>query len=96
MSETPKPLEIRHDEANQVFVATVDGHDCELEYRLQGKVMTITHTSVPSPVGGRGIAALLTVRAVKYAESKGWKIEPACAYADTWFKRNTEYQHLLA
>jgi predicted GNAT family acetyltransferase len=47
-------------------------------------------------VGGRGIASLLTTRAVKCAESKGWKVEPACAYADTWFKRNTEYKHLLA
>jgi predicted GNAT family acetyltransferase len=96
MSDAPKPLEIRHDDTNQVFVATVDGYDCELEYRLEGKTMVITHTGVPSPVGGRGIAALLTIHAVKFAEAKGWKIVPACAYADTWFKRNTEYAHLLA
>lgn len=96
MSDTAKPLEIRHDTANQLFVATVDGYDCELEYRLQGKIMSITHTGVPSPVGGRGIAALLTKFAVETAEKQHWKIDPACAYAEAWFKRNPEYAHLLA
>ena len=96
MSDTPKPLELTHDIANQVFVAVVDGFTCELEYRLEGKTMYITHTGVPSPVGGRGIAALLTRFAVKTAETKGWKIVPACAYAATWFERNPEFGHLLA
>jgi len=95
MSDTAKPLEITHDSANQVFQAVVDGYTSEVEYRLNGNVMTITHTGVPSPVGGRGIAALLTKFAVQTAEAKGWKIVPACSYAETWFKRNPEYNHLL-
>lgn len=96
MSDSAKPLEITHDAANQVFTTVVDGHTCEVEYRLKDKVMTITHTGVPSPVGGRGIAALLTKFAVQVAEAAGWKIVPACSYAETWFKRNPEYGHLLA
>jgi|SRR5437870_2758651 predicted GNAT family acetyltransferase len=96
MSDTAKPLEIVHDSANQVFLVVVDGHTCELEYRLSGKTMTITHTGVPSPVGGRGIAALLTRFAVQVADANGWKIVPACGYAATWFERNPEYGHLLA
>lgn len=96
MSETAKPLEITHDSENQVFQAVVDGYTCELEYRLDHNTMHITHTSVPTPVGGRGIAALLTKFAVQVAEKKHWKIVPACAYADAWFKRNPEYGHLLA
>ncbi|QWT21973.1 N-acetyltransferase [Bacillus sp. NP157] len=96
MSETPKPLEITHDRANQVFLAHVDGHECELDYRLEGKTMVITHTGVPEPVGGRGIANLLTRQAVKVAENQGWKIRPACSYAATWFRRNPEYGNLLA
>jgi predicted GNAT family acetyltransferase len=96
MSETPKPLEISHDTTNQVFATTVDGYTCEVEYRLAGDVMTITHTGVPSPVGGRGIAAILTKFAVETARKQHWKIVPACSYAETWFKRNTEYADLLA
>ena len=96
MSDNAKPLEITHDSKNQVFQAVVDGYTCEVEYRLDGNVMSITHTGVPNPVGGRGIAALLTKFAAQTAESKGWKIVPACSYAETWFKRNPEYAHLLA
>lgn len=96
MTDNAKPLEIVHDAANQVFTTVVDGHTCEVEYRLTGDVMTITHTGVPSPVGGRGIAALLTKFAVQVAEAKRWKVVPACSYAETWFRRNPEFAHLLA
>lgn len=96
MSDVAKPLEIIHDEKNHVFRVVVDGHDCEVEYRLDGHTMTITHTGVPSPVGGRGVAALLTRFAVQVAEAKRWKVVPACSYAATWFERNPEYAHLLA
>lgn len=96
MSEQAKALEITHDEANQVFLAMVDGHRCVVDYQLRGNTMVITHTGVPPAVGGRGIAAALTRFAVLAAQAKGWKVEPACSYADTWFKRNTEYASLLA
>ncbi|MGN6481985.1 GNAT family N-acetyltransferase [Luteibacter sp.] len=95
MSADPKPLEITHDRANTVFLATVDGHECELDYRLEGKTMVITHTGVPEPVAGRGIANLLTRKAVDVACHNGWKIHPACSYAVRWFERNTEYKNLL-
>jgi predicted GNAT family acetyltransferase len=96
MSDIAQPLAISHDADNQVFTAVVDGHTCEVEYRLEGDTMTITHTGVPSPVGGRGIASLLTAAAVRFAEGRQWRIVPACSYAATWFKRHPEYAHLLA
>ena len=96
MSDTAKPLEIIHDSKKQEFSVVVDGHHCEVDYRLEGKVMVITHTGVPTPVGGRGIANLLTRFAVQVAEANGWKVRPACSYARTWFERNPEYGHLLA
>lgn len=96
MNDASQPLEIIHDSANHSFSAVVDGHTCEIDYRLDGTTMVITHTGVPEPVGGRGIANLLTRFAVQVAEAQGWTIRPACSYAATWFKRNPEYAHLLA
>ncbi|MEX1826982.1 GNAT family N-acetyltransferase [Luteibacter sp. CQ10] len=96
MNDSPKPLEIVHDEKQHTFSTVVDGYTCEIDYQLDGTTMVITHTGVPDPVGGRGIANLLTRFAVQVAEAKGWKIRPACSYAATWFKRNAEYGHLLA
>jgi uncharacterized protein len=96
MSANAKPLDITHDRGNTMFMAVVDGQECELDYRLDGKTMVITHTGVPEPVAGRGIANLLTRFAVQVAEAQGWKIRPACSYAVRWFERNPEYKNLLA
>ena len=96
MSDQATPLHIAHDEANQAFTTVVDGHTCVVDYSLRGHTMTITHTGVPQTVGGRGIAATLTRFAVLAAEAKGWKIVPACSYAEAWFRRNPEFAHLLA
>jgi len=45
---------VRHDEAAHRFEWTEDGHFCVLDYTLDGKVASFTHTGVPSAVGGRG------------------------------------------
>ena len=89
-------LDIHHDRANGVFSARVDGSHCELDYRLDGSTMTITHTGVPPEVGGRGIAGQLTRHALGVARAEGWKVVPACSYAREFFQRNAGYADLLA
>jgi predicted GNAT family acetyltransferase len=72
------------------FEAIVEGQVSELDYSLDGKVMTILHTGVPSALGGRGIAAELTRVAFATARSQGWKIIPACSYAAAYMQRHPE------
>jgi predicted GNAT family acetyltransferase len=90
------PLSIRHDIAAQRFEVEVDGERCELDYRVSGGVMTITHTGVPSAVGGRGIAGELVAAAFAAAAASGWKVNPACSYAAGWAQRHPEVAQLLA
>lgn len=87
-------MEVEHDAARRRFSASVDGHACELDYRLDGGVMTITHTGVPAAVGGRGIAAAMTQFALEHARSHGWKVVPACSYAVVYMKRHPEFDDL--
>lgn len=87
---------IEHNRAAQRFETRVEGSFCELDYRLSGKVMTITHTGVPDEVGGRGIASALTQTAMDTARAEGWKVVPACSYAQAWVKRHPQYADLLA
>lgn len=89
-------LDIRHDPAAGRFETVVDGQHCELDYRLAGGVMTITHTGVPMPVEGRGIASALTKVAMETARAEGWKVVPACAYAASWLRRHPEFADLRA
>lgn len=88
------PFRIEHDTAGHQFRTTVDGHEAQLNYRLAGTVMSITHTGVPSEIGGRGVAAELMKAALSHAESVGWTVVPACSYAAGFMTRHPEYSHL--
>lgn len=87
---------ITHDRNARRFETTVDGALCELDYDLADGVMTITHTGVPPQVGGRGLAAALVESALTTARAEGWKVVPACSYADVWMRRHPDYDDLRA
>jgi len=93
-------LDIQHDQAARRFETTVDGAHCLLDYTLADGVvscvMTITHTEVPAEVGGRGIASALVKAAMDAARNEGWRVIPACSYADVWMKRQSGYHDLRA
>ncbi|CAN5161248.1 GNAT family N-acetyltransferase [soil metagenome] len=89
-------MDVNHDEIAHRFTCNVDGHACELDYRLADGVMTITHTGVPAEVSGRGIASDLAKAAMAHARAKGWKVTPACSYAVEFMKRHPEFEDLRA
>ena len=88
--------EVSHLPDRRRFETTVEGHECEIDYRLSDGVMTITHTGVPAAVGGRGVAAELTRFALETARTNGWKVVPACSYADAYMRRHPEFDDLRA
>jgi predicted GNAT family acetyltransferase len=79
---------VTHDRQAQRFLTEVEGQFAVLDYRLAGKVMTITHTGVPEPIAGRGVAATLMREAVAAAQAAGWQIVPACSYAAAYLRRH--------
>jgi uncharacterized protein len=83
---------INHDPVKQQFTTEVEGHTGELDYTLSGNVMNITHTRVPSAIGGRGIAADLMRAALKAADERHWSVNPVCSYAVAHLKRHPD-QH---
>ncbi|MGE8687818.1 MAG: GNAT family N-acetyltransferase [Achromobacter sp.] len=89
-------ISVTQDIERSRYTATVEGVLCVLDYHLQGDIMTITHTGVPSQVGGRGIAAELTRHALESARANGWKVRPQCSYAEVYMRRHPEYDDLRA
>lgn len=87
--------EIAHDAATRRFETTVDGERCTLDYELAGTTMTITHTRVPKPVEGRGIAAALMEAALTHARARGWRVVPKCSYAVAYLGRHREWADVL-
>ena len=92
---SPAPA-IRHERDGARFVATVDGRDAVLEYRLDGDVLTVTHTEVPAELGGRGIAGHLVRAAFDHARAAGQRVRTECSYAAAWAQRHADgYRDLL-
>ena len=89
-------VDVTHNESRQRFETTVDEHLCTCDYQLRGNVLWIHHTGVPSPVGGRGIAAELVRVTLAWAEAQGYRVEPSCSYVATYMRRHPETQKLLA
>ncbi|MET0549673.1 MAG: GNAT family N-acetyltransferase [Xanthomonas sp.] len=87
---------IAHDPQQRRFTLHVDGHRAELDYVLEQERMVITHTGVPAPIGGRGLAAQLVTAALEHAQAQGWKVVPACSYAAVFMQRHPQYAALLA
>jgi predicted GNAT family acetyltransferase len=81
---------INHDAVNHRFTTEVDGTHAELEYALDGNVMSITHTRVPAAIGGRGVAAGLMAAALAAARESGWSVHPVCSYAVAYMARHRE------
>lgn len=87
-------IQIQHDPAAQRFFTAVEGWEAVLEYRVSDSVMCITHTGVPAPIAGRGIAAELMRAAVGAASHAGWRIDPRCSYAAAFMRRSASTEQL--
>ena len=83
-------ITIGHDPGAHRFSTEVDGSRAELDYTLHDGVMTITHTRVPPPIGGRGIAAQLMEAALSAARAAGWSVNPACSYAKSYLEKHPQ------
>lgn len=92
----PADSAIRHEASASRFTTTVDGHEGFVEYAQTDGTLTITHTVVPSAIGGRGIAARLVRAALDHARAAGLKVVPQCSYAAAFLDKHPEYADLRA
>lgn len=70
------------------FEAQVEGLTAYLTYEREDGGVAMTHTIVPPPIEGRGIAARLTRTAVDWARSEGLAIDPQCSYVRSWLRKH--------
>ena len=89
-------FQIEHQAGASRFQTLVEGYLSVLDYQLDGGVMRIDHTEVPTALEGRGIAAALTRAALAHAREAGLKVRPLCSYARVYMQRHPETATLLA
>lgn len=88
-------LSIEHLPERGRFQAVVDGEACVADYRLEGGVMSITHTEVAARHEGQGIAGALVQALLDHAQANGLKVRPLCSYARAYMQRHPETGALL-
>jgi predicted GNAT family acetyltransferase len=78
------------------FELVEDGHLAVAEYRIDGGVITFTHTIVPPEIGGRGVAGRLIGAALASVAERGLKVVPQCSFVAAYFQRHPDLASLLA
>ena len=77
------------------FEAQVGEHMAILEYRREGDRITYTHTLVPEPLEGHGVAGRLTQVALDAARAEHLSVIPQCSYVAAYIRRHPAYQNLV-
>ncbi|MCC8186665.1 MAG: N-acetyltransferase [Bacteroides sp.] len=88
--ENQQKYDVTHDADRQRFIIECEGRKSLVEYALKDDKLVITHTFVPEPLEGRGIASCLVRAACEYAVSNGLEPIATCSYAVAWINRNLD------
>ena len=92
---TGKKKTERNEDAGR-FEAEVDGYLAEASYYRNGNKIIFTHTGVPRPIGGQGVANKLIKTALDYAREKNLEVVPLCSFVSVFIRRHPEYRDLVA
>jgi len=88
-------VEVVHNEAQNRFEVSQEGHLAELDYQRTDNQIIFTHTSVPAALEGRGIAGALVKTGLNYARDHGLEVVPLCPFVKGYIERKPEYQALV-
>ncbi|GAB2177834.1 GNAT family N-acetyltransferase [Dongia sp. agr-C8] len=78
------------------FELAVAGHLAVAEYKLDGKVITFTHTEVPPALGGQGVGSRLIKGALEQVRARGLKVVAKCDFVAGYLAKHKEFGDLIA
>jgi predicted GNAT family acetyltransferase len=90
-------VQIEHEADANRWVGRIDGQIVSvLDYRDNGRVVSMTRTFTNPPFRGRGLAAEVVALAVDAVAAEGKRVRPMCWYVADWFDAHPERADLLA
>lgn len=78
------------------YVARLEGAEAEMTWTAAESMDIIDHTFVPPELRGRSVGEALVARAVEDARAGSRKLLPLCSFAAAQFRRNPDWQDVLA
>lgn len=82
--------------ARQRFELDVAQGGAFIDYRRDGRILTLTHAEVPAALRGRGLGAALVKGTLDLVRRRGETVVPRCSFVAAYFRRHPESQDLLA
>ena len=87
---------VRHvPEANRYEYVADDEPLAVVEYRVDGDVVVMFHTSTEPSQRGRGLAARVVQRALDDVRARGLRVEPRCWFVAEFIASHPEYRDLV-
>lgn len=87
---------IKHHPERHRFEIQINGVTGYVEYEESAAEIDITHTIVPSEIGGRGIGTDLVKYALAYARVEHMKVIPSCSFVAAMMDKHEVYKDLRA
>ena len=82
--------------ARRRFELEVGGASAFIDYRRDGRIVTMTYAEVPRALRGRGIGAVLVEGALALVRARGERVIPRCSFVAHYMRRHPEVCDLLA
>jgi len=87
---------VTHNEEAHRFEAGIGGLRAFISYsRFPGRIV-YTHTEVPQPLEGQGMAAKLARVALDFARVNDLRVVSLCPYVSSLIRKHPEYQDLVS
>jgi len=87
--------DVVNNRAHHRFELSVDGHLAAAYYKLDGDVITLVHTEVPSELGGKGVGSKLVKGALDQVRTDGLRVIAQCPFVKAYIGKHAENQDLL-
>lgn len=91
----PGPVEVANNPSEGRFEVREEGQLAVVDYRRSGDLIAFTHTGVPEPLRGRGIADAMAHAALEYAREHRLGVVPLCPFVAGYINRHPEYRSLV-
>lgn len=77
---------IQHQPENNRFICEQNGHQCVLDYRVEGNDIDFTHTYVPTELRGQGLAEKIVREGLAWAKQQNYSLNASCSYVAKFLK----------
>ncbi|MEQ9438060.1 MAG: GNAT family N-acetyltransferase [Cyclobacteriaceae bacterium] len=95
MPAHPDSLTVTHQPEKKRFEIQQGKDVAVLEYIMARNFLVFSHTEVPPPLEGQGLASKLARTGLEYAKAQGLQVMPLCPYVAMYIRRHPEYRSLV-